>query len=578
MKIVADISTTSRLMQAGGSGTPILITAGVPPALGSLRDGDTVQAALSAGALDPGNYASTAGAITAVAGTVTIDGTQGALTDVVRHDDVVSVLVTASDSAGNTRDFTAGSRVVAGIAPTITASGSLAGRTLTISVDGTTGIPAPDTLLTVLTLDGLDMTVDSTGADPWIYETPSSASDQTIAWTLTTTNAEGSATASGLASIAADLFSPVAQTAPEITGTPAPGSTVTIIQGTYSGAPPATQTGALALGDADVTADLAGLDYEIPATAVPGMVLAYAETASNGIAPDAQQSTSVTVATAETALLDIYPGAAGAWSLRALSSGAGDVVRVRRGSDNAQASFTADDVAGGALETWVGAGNDGFVVTLFDQSGNARHATQGTPADQCRVVISGVLVRKNGQPALQVTLGEFLAISGLHLEERASFFASFENAPQSGGGSIHRPVIAGFTENFYLDNARGYGLGLSRSGSDGVRVAIPNINDRTGTNISIASPANGDLILASLLADNGSASLRLNSGPPASSIHAPRTSDFSDQYMLFGDGSSFSERKYQGQFSELIVYGSDQSLNRSDIEQDIADHYAITLT
>ena len=107
---------------------------------------------------------------------------------------------------------------------------------------------------------------------------------------------------------------PVSQTAPVITGTPAPGGTVTITTGTYSGTPAPTVTGTLTLDGVDVTADLSGLDYAIPASATPGVVLAYSETAGNGIAPDAQQAVSVTVVAAETALLDTYPGAAGAWS------------------------------------------------------------------------------------------------------------------------------------------------------------------------------------------------------------------------------------------------------------------------
>ena len=163
MKAVADISITSRFLQPRGPGTPIVITATVSPALGSLRDGDSVQAALSPGALDTGSYASTAGAITAVSATVTINGAAAALADVVRFDDVVNVSITVSDAAGNTRDFNAGTQTVQGIAPTLAASDSLSGRTLTITVDSTTGVPAPVTALTALTLDGVEVRGDATG-------------------------------------------------------------------------------------------------------------------------------------------------------------------------------------------------------------------------------------------------------------------------------------------------------------------------------------------------------------------------------------------------------------------------------
>ena len=54
-------------------------------------------------------------------------------------------------------------------------------------------------------------------------------------------------------------------------------------------------------------------------------------------------------------LLDQYGGAAAAYSLRALSSGwlAGDVVRVRRESDNGERNFNASGVSSGELVNWV---------------------------------------------------------------------------------------------------------------------------------------------------------------------------------------------------------------------------------
>ena len=66
-------------------------------------------------------------------------------------------------------------------------------------------------------------------------------------------------------------------------------------------------------------------------------------------------------------LLDTYTGASAAYSLRNLSSSTTDVVRVRRSSNDDEQDFTASEVSGGALATFVGAGNDGFVTTWYDQ-------------------------------------------------------------------------------------------------------------------------------------------------------------------------------------------------------------------
>jgi len=97
---------------------------------------------------------------------------------------------------------------IATIVPTITASDSLSGRTLTITVDSTTGTPAPTTALTALTLGGVNVLGDVTGIGPWSYEVPDSADGQTVAWTVEASNVEGSDTASGSEAVPAKLFTP----------------------------------------------------------------------------------------------------------------------------------------------------------------------------------------------------------------------------------------------------------------------------------------------------------------------------------------------------------------------------------
>lgn len=68
-------------------------------------------------------------------------------------------------------------------------------------------------------------------------------------------------------------------------------------------------------------------------------------------------------------LLDNFQGAAAAYSLRNLTSDniGQPVVRVRRSSDNAEANFTAAEVADGTLTSWTSAG-DGHVTTWHDQA------------------------------------------------------------------------------------------------------------------------------------------------------------------------------------------------------------------
>jgi hypothetical protein len=107
----------------------------------------------------------------------------------------------------------------------------------------------------------------------------------------------------------------------------------------------------------------------------------------------------------------ISAGSAAAFSLRKLSCAyAGSAIQVRRSSDNTLSNigFTANgDLDTASLKTFVGASN-GFVVTWYDQSGNGRNATQGTTANQPRIINAGIIYRQNNMPAVLFSGGLFL--------------------------------------------------------------------------------------------------------------------------------------------------------------------------
>jgi hypothetical protein len=107
-----------------------------------------------------------------------------------------------------------------------------------------------------------------------------------------------------------------------------------------------------------------------------------------------------------------------AFSLRKLRCAyAGSAIRVRSsGGAVGDIGFTATgDLDTTALKTLVGAGNNGFVVTWYDQSGNSNNATQATTANQPQIMVAGKINRQGGatgQPALifSVSLTSFLTI------------------------------------------------------------------------------------------------------------------------------------------------------------------------
>jgi len=101
-------------------------------------------------------------------------------------------------------------------------------------------------------------------------------------------------------------------------------------------------------------------------------------------------------------LLDDYPNAAAAYSLRKLRSAyTGNCIEVRRSSDNAlqNIGFVNNVLDTASLLSFVGAGN-GFVRTWYDQSGQGKDATQTTNGNQPQIVISGNVNKVNNKNSL----------------------------------------------------------------------------------------------------------------------------------------------------------------------------------
>jgi hypothetical protein len=97
-----------------------------------------------------------------------------------------------------------------------------------------------------------------------------------------------------------------------------------------------------------------------------------------------------------TPILDLYPNAAVAYSLRLLRSAyTGNAIRVRRSGDNAESDFgfVNNTINLSSIQAFCIAGGGtqhGFLVTWYDQSGNATNATQPIAANQVQCVTSGV--------------------------------------------------------------------------------------------------------------------------------------------------------------------------------------------
>jgi Alpha-L-arabinofuranosidase B, catalytic len=108
--------------------------------------------------------------------------------------------------------------------------------------------------------------------------------------------------------------------------------------------------------------------------------------------------------TPATPFLDVYPGSAGAYSVRRLSSSyQGAALRIRRSTPDTTEMDIGFNALGNldidALMAFVGGGN-GMVSIWYDQSGNGAHYIQTTGSNQPQMVTAGSINLVNNRPSI----------------------------------------------------------------------------------------------------------------------------------------------------------------------------------
>jgi len=260
-------------------------------------------------------------------------------------------------------------------------------------------------------------------------------------------------------------------------------------------------------------------------------------------------------------LLDQYGGAAAAYSLRNLSLYYTDpVVRVRRDNDDAEQDFTATEVSDGTLAAWVGAGNNGFVRTWYDQSGNNYHATQTAQSSQPQIASNGLLLTKNAKPTINFDgTNDFLSNTTAINQQITLFVACSTDVTPSPVPTVLFDGNNNLTSRnvlFVLNSTRKVSMFAG-----------------TTTISSATSPAVDALFLAyglfnatqSEVAFNGLTSTIGNAGSQTLSLG----------WRIGAEGALTLSYQWNGNISECIFWVSDRSANRTAIEANINAHYSI---
>jgi hypothetical protein len=253
-----------------------------------------------------------------------------------------------------------------------------------------------------------------------------------------------------------------------------------------------------------------------------------------------------------TTLLDLYPSAAAAYSLRLLRVGyTGSAIRVRRASDNTEQDigFVSNLLDTSSLTSFC-SGTNGFVTTWYDQSGNGYDATQSTAASQPQIVSGGSVISENGKPSvqfiksnlnfLQYTFSSALIQPGTYfvVNQNTSSFSVIASNSNTTRWQIYRDNIQ---KTFRIYGGADLNSGIN---SDN-QLLIYGLFNGTSSSIGINSTTT----------INGNAGTLNNTA-----IRMGR-----DASNTYGDNK----------MQEVILYNSDQSSNRTGIETNINDFYSI---
>lgn len=254
-------------------------------------------------------------------------------------------------------------------------------------------------------------------------------------------------------------------------------------------------------------------------------------------------------------LLDLYPGASVAYSLRQLSSSyTGSAIRVRRSSDNTEQdiNFIGGVLDTSALLTFCGAGN-GFITRWYDQSGNLKDNIQSSLSAQPRIVLAGNLETLNSKPAINYPASTFTG-------------TSLENVTAQSIFTVAQVVTYNSLQSLISFDSVSTGFG------PWIRSISPNYW-RTP---SVSSTDAYDFTNGSYMYFN-------------SNLHAV-TDNFLNPHILssfaasavtkkFGISDvSYVSRWFLGKMSECVVYPTDQrSGYKTSIETNMSSHYSITL-
>ena len=249
-------------------------------------------------------------------------------------------------------------------------------------------------------------------------------------------------------------------------------------------------------------------------------------------------------------LLDTYPGAAAAYSLRKLRTAyTGNCIQVRRSSDGAllDIGFVNNVLDTTTLQTFIGS-SSGLLITWYDQSGNGNNAITNNINTSPEIIQSGILVTDGGKVAI-VGGAQWMNFSGITANSNYAGFSVMSRTSPTG-------FMMSFVSSFVPVISLAYSNGFLYN-NNGVQ------------NIQYSFNLTGRFLFSTLNISNIQSAYRNNA------LQTSTSSAFSGSNIFNQLLGRSSTEAFQGKTQEHIFYNINQASNNIGINTNINSFYSI---
>ena len=204
-----------------------------------------------------------------------------------------------------------------------------------------------------------------------------------------------------------------------------------------------------------------------------------------------------------------------------------------------------------------------YATTWYDQSGSGNDAAQATAAAQPLLVRAGVTNTENGKAALSFDgSDDWFDLRTVQFSATVDELSAFTVTATNNLSTGQIGLVASSLNRFYVPRLQGDGnLRASYSGDGSLNDGVYDTSQH----------------LVSLVCDQANSVVRaFNDGAafsvtPTNVIRTGVTNNSNNAIGAFGEHSA----RWDGSIQEVIIYPSDQSANRTNIETNINNHYNI---